>query len=155
MPLFLVYPAESSVLKQLLNVLGEPKSVEVGLSVKGEMFRELLKPDDVSSLTIQYDFKPTAERALELYRKYYESYVNAVKMKRPRVEEKLRTVSHFKASWYIDGLSAEFDGFKLKISVQENIEKTVEIMQLFREMHINMEVDLSKFPFQKTSTGRL
>lgn len=143
MPLFVVYPAKPAVLKLLFDVLGEPKGVEVGVSVRDEVLRELLKLDDVDRLTIQCYLRPTAERALELYREYYESYVGVVKMERPHVKEEPRAVSSFKASWCIDGLSAEFDGFKLKIRVRGNVEKATEIAQLLKERDISVEIDLS------------
>ena len=57
--------------------------------------------------------------------------------------ERLRTVSHFRVKWYVNGLSAEFDGFKLKMSSQENVSKTFEIVQLFKERTIDVEIDLS------------
>lgn len=31
-------------------------------------------------------------------------------------EEKSKVILSFKANWYIDGFSAEFDGFKLKMT---------------------------------------
>ncbi len=143
MPIFVVYPVEPKVLKQILDVLGEPEDLEVGVSVRDEKLKELFKLDEVERFTIQYTCKPKAERVLELYREYYEGYMNISKEVKVQVSEKLRTVSHFKAKWYVDGLSAEFDGFKLKMSSQENVSKAIEIVQLFKERTINMEIDLS------------
>ena len=143
MPIFVVYPVEPKVLKQILDVLGEPEDLEVGVSVRDEKLKELFKLDEVERFTIQYTCKPKAERVLELYREYYEDYVNMSKGVRAQVSERLRTVSHFRTKWYVDGLSAEFDGFKLKMSSQENVSKAIEIVQLFKERTINMEIDLS------------
>ena len=143
MPMFVVYPAKPEVLKQILDALGEPRYLEVGVSVRDERLRELFKPDEVERFTIQYTCRPNAERVLELYREYYEGYVNVSKGVRTRVSGRLRTVLHFKAEWYVDGLSVEFDGFKLKMSSRENVSKAVEIIQLFKERTIDVEVDLS------------
>ena len=117
--------------------------MEVGVSVRDERLKELFKLDEVKWFTIQYTCRPKAERVLELYREYYEDYVNVSKGAILQVNEKPRTISHFKAEWYVDGLSAEFDGFKLKICSQGNVSKAVEILQLFKNRAIDVEVDLS------------
>ena len=143
MPIFIVYPAEPEVLKQVIDALGEPRDLEVGFSVRDERLRELFKPDGVEWITIQYTCKPKAERALELYREFYEDYVSVGKGVRTQVSDRLRTVSRFKARWYVDGLSAEFDGFKLKIRSRGNVSKAVEIIQLFGERAIGIDIDLS------------
>ena len=113
------------------------------VSIRDKRLKELFKPDEVKWFTIQYTCKPKTESVLELYREFYEGYVNMSKGVRTQVSERLRTVSHFRAKWYVDGLSAEFDGFKLKISNRGNISKAVEIVQLFKERTIDVEIDLS------------
>jgi len=153
MPLFIVYPVNPEVLKKILDALGEPSDLEVGVSVKDEKLKELIKPDEAELFTIQYTCKPKAERVLELYREYYEDYVNLSKGVRAQVSEKLRTISHFKAKWYVDGLLAEFNGFKLKIHSRGNIGKAIEIIQLFKEKTINMEIDLSSRGIQNLKHG--
>ncbi|RLE64812.1 MAG: hypothetical protein DRN53_00545 [Thermoprotei archaeon] len=60
-----------------------------------------------------------------------------------QINERPRTISHFKAKWYVDGLSAEFDGFKLKIYSRGDVRKAIEILQLFKNRAIDVEVDLS------------
>ena len=153
MPLFIVYPVNPKVLKKILDALGEPSDLEVGVSVKDERLKELIKPDEAELFTIQYTCKPKAERVLELYREYYEDYVNLSKGVRAQVSEKLRTISYFKAKWYVDGLLAEFNGFKLKIHSRGNIGKAIEIIQLFKEKTINMEIDLSSRGIQNLKHG--
>ena len=143
MPMFVVYPAKPEVLKRILDALGEPKDLEVRISIRDERLKELFKLEEVKWFTIQCTCRPKAERVLELYREYYEDYVNVSKGAILQVNEKPRTISHFKAKWYVDGLSAEFDGFKLKICSQGNVSKAVEILQLFKEKTIDMEIDLS------------
>jgi len=143
MPIFVVYPVEPKVLKQILDALGEPRDLEVGVSVRDERLKELFKLDEVKWFTIQCTCRPKAERVLELYREYYEGYVNVCKGAILQVNERPRTISHFKAKWYVDGLSAEFDGFKLKIHSRGNVGKAIEIIQLFKERTIDVEIDLS------------
>jgi|GEM_PF-1872509 len=143
MPIFVVYPAEPEVLKQILDVFGEPRDLEVRISIRDERLKELFKLDEVKWFTIQCTCRPKAERVLELYREYYEDYVNVSKGAILQVNESPRTISHFKAKWYVNGLSAEFDGFKLKICSRGNVSKAVEILQLFKEKTIDMEIDLS------------
>jgi len=41
--------------------------------------------------------------------------------------ERLRTALHFGAKWYVDGFSAEFNGFKPKMSGQK-VSKAFEIV---------------------------
>jgi len=142
MPIFVVYPAEPGILKQILDVLGEPRDVKVEVSIKDERLRDIFKPDDVEHFTVEYHCKPTVERTLELYRKYYEGYTSRIGVK-ARVEEGLKAILSFKASWYIDGLSVEFDGFKLKLNVRESLERAIEILKHLREKSISIEVDLS------------
>ena len=153
MPLFIVYPVNPKVLEKILDALGEPSDLEVGVSVKDERLKELIKPDEAELFTIQYTCKPKAERVLELYREYYEDYVNLSKGVRAQVSEKLRTISYFKAKWYVDGFLAEFNGFKLKIHSRGNIGKAIEIIQLFKEKTINMEIDLSSRGIQNLKHG--
>jgi len=123
--------------------LGEPRDLEVRISIRDERLKEIFKLEEVKWFTIQCTCRPKAERVLELYREYYEDYVNVSKGAILQVNEKPRTISHFKAKWYVNGLSAEFDGFKLKICSQGNVSKAVEILQLFKNRAIDMEVDLS------------
>ena len=143
MPMFVIYPAKPEVLKQILDALGEPRDLEVEISIRDERLKELFKLDGVKWFTIQCTCRPKAERVLELYREYYEVYVNVSKRAILQVNEKPRTISHFKAKWYVDSLSAEFDGFKLKICSQGNVSKAIEILQLFKNRAIDVEVDLS------------
>ena len=79
MPMFVIYPAKPEVLKQILDALGEPRDLEVGVSVRDERLKELFKLDEVKWFTIQCTCRPKAERVLELYREYYEGYVNVSK----------------------------------------------------------------------------
>ncbi|RLE78724.1 MAG: hypothetical protein DRJ51_09040 [Thermoprotei archaeon] len=143
MPMFAIYPAEPEVLKQILDVFGEPRDLEVRISIRDERLKELFKLDEVKWFTIQCTCRPKAERVLELYREYYEGYVNVSKGAILQVNERPRTISHFKAKWYVDDLSAEFDGFKLKICSQGNVSKAIKILQLFKNRAIDVEVDLS------------
>ena len=143
MPMFVIYPAEPEVLKQILDVFGEPRDLEVGISIRDERLKELFKLDEVKWFTIQCTCRPKAERVLELYKEYYENYVNVSKGAILQTNERPRTISHFKAEWYVDGLSAEFDGFKLKICSRGNVSKAIEILQLFKNRAIDVEVDLS------------
>ncbi len=143
MPMFIVYPAEPIVLKKILDALGEPRELEVGISVRDESLKDLIKPDEADLFTIQYTSRPKAERVLELYREYYEGYVNIGKGVEAQIGEKPRMITHFKAEWYVDGLSAEFDGFKLKMYGRGDVGKIVEAIQLFKERAINVEVNLS------------
>ena len=143
MPMFAIYPAEPEVLKQILDALGEPRDLEVRISIRDERLKELFKLEEVKWFTIQCTCRPKAERVLELYREYYEDYVNVSKGAILQVNEKPRTISHFKAKWYVDGLSAEFDGFKLKICSRGDVSKAIEILQLFKNRAIDVEVDLS------------
>ncbi len=140
--MFIVYPAEPGVLKQMLDVLGGCRDVEVEVSIKDERLRGIFKPDDVEHFTVGYHCKPTVERTLELYREYYEGYVSRIGVE-ARVGEGMKAILSFKARWYVDGLSAEFDGFKLKLSVRESLEKAVEILKLLRGRSISIEIDLS------------
>ncbi|RLG84916.1 MAG: hypothetical protein DRO15_08170 [Thermoprotei archaeon] len=141
MPLFIVYPAKPAILKQIIDVLGEPSDVKVEVSIEDRRLRDVFKPDDVKYFTVAYHCKPAIERTLELYREYYKSYVDRLKVKAR--EEKLRTILSFKATWYIDDFSAEFDGFKLKLSVGKSLEKVIEILKLFKDRSISIEVNLS------------
>jgi hypothetical protein len=143
MPLFVVYPAKPNILECMLEVLGKPENLEVGVLVRDERFKELFKPNNVERFTIQYSCKPKTERVLELYREYYKSYTDTVEKVKAQTKESLRTISHFKAKWYVDGLSVEFDGFKLKMNVWTNINKAIELIQIFKEKIINIEIDLS------------
>jgi len=142
MPLFVVYPVELDVLKQILDVLGEPRDVEVEVSVEDERLRDVFELGEVDCLTVVCHCKPTVEETLELYREYYEGYVSRIEG-RVHVEERSRAILSLKVSWYIDGLSAEFDGFKLKLGVRGGLKKAVEILKLLRERCISIEVDLS------------
>jgi len=139
--MFTVYPARPDVLEQILNVLGEPSDVVVDFSIRDERLKNILKLDDVKHFTITYHCKLTIERILELYREYYEGYVNRLRVKVG--EKRLRAILSFKATWYIDGFSAEFDGFKLKLNVRGDLEKVIGILKLFRDKSISIEVDLS------------
>jgi len=140
-PLFIVYPAEPNVLKQVLDVLGEPSDVEVEASIEDEELRKILKLDEMEHLTVKYRCRLTAEKVLELYKEYYEGYVGGTKAK-ARVKEGLKATLSFKARWYLDGLSAEFDGFKLRLSVQGSSEKAVEALRMFEGRDVSVEVDL-------------
>ncbi|MGY0287417.1 MAG: hypothetical protein ACUX7D_01425 [Candidatus Methanodesulfokora washburnensis] len=64
MPMYVVYPVEPNLLKQILDLLGKPKIVEVSVSVDDERLRDMLKPDEARSITVQYSCEPEAERAL-------------------------------------------------------------------------------------------
>jgi hypothetical protein len=143
MPIFVLYPAKPEVLKRIFEVLGEPRDLEVEVLVKDEKFRELFKPDSVERLAIRCSYRPKAERMLELYREYYERYINVCSGVRAQAEGDLRNISHFKAGWYVEGLSAEFDGFKLKLDVRGDVSKAIELIQFFKERTINMEIELS------------
>ena len=143
MPMFVIYPAEPEVLKQILDALGEPRDLEVRISIRDERLKEIFKLEEVKWFTIQCTCRPKAERVLELYKEYYEGYVNVSKGAILQINERPRTISHFKAKWYVDGLSAEFDGFKLKIYSRGDVRKAIEILQLFKNRAIDVEVDLS------------
>lgn len=138
MPLFIIYPIEPKALEQVLEVLGEPRDLEV--EVRDERFKEILKEDEIKHFTIRYSYRPSTERVLKLYKEYYERYVNVKKLK---VQKSLRKVLSFRVRWYVEGLLVEFDGFKLKIGVHGNISKAIELMQLFKEKYMNIEIDLS------------
>jgi len=55
------------------------------------------------------------EAAWELY----EGYVSMSKEVKVYASERLRTALHFRAKWYVDGFSAEFNCFKPKMSSQK------------------------------------
>jgi len=139
MPIFVVYPAKPDVLGHMLEVLGEPRDLEVEVSVEDERFKELLE-DEAERFTIRYSYRPKAGRVLELYEKYYKSYISLLDGKQAGEG---RTISRFRARWYVDGLSAEFDGFELRMDVRENIRKAIELLQIFKERAIKVEIDLS------------
>ncbi|MGC8933297.1 MAG: hypothetical protein ACP5LQ_08430 [Candidatus Methanodesulfokora sp.] len=129
MPIFIVYPAKPDVLGHVLEVLGEPRDLEIEVSVKDERFKELLE-DEAERFTIRYSCRSRAERVLELYKKYYKSYISLLDGNQA---EGGKTISGFRARWYVDGLSAEFDGFELRIDVRENIRKAIELIQIFKK----------------------
>jgi len=52
MPIYVVYPAEPNLLKQILDLLGKPKIVEISVSVDDERLRDMLKPDEARSITV-------------------------------------------------------------------------------------------------------
>ncbi|WP_133308301.1 hypothetical protein, partial [Candidatus Methanodesulfokora washburnensis] len=87
--------------------------------------------------TVQYSCEPEAERVLDLYREYYESYIG---ISRFPVERKPKVILSFKASWYLNDLSVEFDGFSLRIKAEGDLRKAFEIMQLLEGRIIRVEI---------------
>ena len=47
MPMFVIYPAEPEVLKQILDALGEPRDLEVRISIRDERLKEIFKLEEV------------------------------------------------------------------------------------------------------------
>jgi hypothetical protein len=151
MPIYVVYPVEPNLLKRILDLLGKPKIVEISVSVDDERLRDMLKPDEARSITVQYSCEPEAEKALDLYREYYESYIS---ISRFPAERKPKVISSFKASWYLNDLSVEFDGFSLRIKAEGDLRKAFEIMQLLKGRVIRVEIDLSCPEHEKSEVAQ-
>jgi hypothetical protein len=55
---------------------------------------------------------------------------------------KPKVISSFKASWYLNDLSVEFDCFFMRMRAEGDLRKAFEIMQLLRGRIIRVKMDL-------------
>jgi len=141
--MFVLYPAELETVKQLLNVLGEPRKVELSVLVKDIRLGEVLGTEGQEDFTVNYTCKPHSEKIIKLYNKYYEGYVKGINLSEQIKEEPIPILS-FKAYWYDNGLSVEFNSFKLRITGKADVNKIVQLLKKFEGKRINIEIDLSR-----------
>ena len=57
---------------------------------------------------------------------------------------KLRVINYIKLHWYLKDLTAEFDGFKLKVNVKGEISKVIELINTFKDYMLSIEFNLSE-----------
>jgi|GEM_PF-5049474 hypothetical protein len=67
---------------------------------------------------------------------------------------KPKVISSFKASWYLNDLSVEFDGFSLRMKAEGDLRKAFEIMQLLKGRIIRVEIDLSYPEHEKSEVAQ-
>jgi len=130
--MFPLYPARPEVFRQLLEALGEPTLLEVEIAVECGAVRALTALDMAGRCVVRYSLKPAPGRALELYSEYYKSY-RAVS----------RRVMSFKAYWHGKNYTAEFDGFRLKITAHAPSPELLRILKLPNWRIATIEVDLA------------